>query len=266
MTAAYKAGAIALVTNYAFSAAGALGQYTGSHLVSVAAHAAVGCASAAASGGDCKSGALAAGFGKAATLAMPAIGLGNAHPGYQMAYVSVVGGTASVIGGGKFANGAATAAFGYLYNQCVIVGCTMKEGIAPDTPETRAAYARLQGLVDEATRMVDAACGWVECTHSAQVRGILIHDALSALIVANPALGFSSEISYLNVNGVSSIVPYGTPGSVRPDAVYGPVNSPIVAYDLKTGNAYMRPADRQRYYYNLPKGTFLTTIRPSKDR
>jgi len=36
---------------------------------------------------------------------------------YQFTYVSVVGGTASVLGGGKFANGATTAAFGYLFNQ-----------------------------------------------------------------------------------------------------------------------------------------------------
>ena len=31
---------------------------------------------------------------------------------------AIVGGTASVLGGGKFANGAQTAAFGYLFNEC----------------------------------------------------------------------------------------------------------------------------------------------------
>ena len=45
---------------------------------------------------------------------MPAAFSGNM--GYELTYVSVVGGTASVLGGGKFGNGAVTAAFGYLYN------------------------------------------------------------------------------------------------------------------------------------------------------
>jgi hypothetical protein len=80
----------------------------------VAAHAAVGCASAAASGGNCGQGALAAGFNSAAMQYMPASIQGNRA--YQLTYVSIVGGTASVLGGGKFANGATTAAFGYLYS------------------------------------------------------------------------------------------------------------------------------------------------------
>ena len=79
------------------------------------AHAAVGCASASASGGRCSQGALSAGFGKLATVNMPdAI---QANDAYALTYVSVAGGTASVLGGGKFANGAVTAAFGYVFNQ-----------------------------------------------------------------------------------------------------------------------------------------------------
>lgn len=41
---------------------------------------------------------------------------------------AVIGGTASVIGGGKFENGAATAAFGYLFNYCA--HATTKCGMA----------------------------------------------------------------------------------------------------------------------------------------
>ncbi len=37
---------------------------------------------------------------------------------------SVVGGTASEIGGRKFSNGAVTGAFGYLFNYCAHNGCT----------------------------------------------------------------------------------------------------------------------------------------------
>jgi len=111
MTETYKAGAITYATAMAFNWVGGLQLPAG---LAVAAHAAVGCASAAASGGNCGSGALAAGFGKLATLGMPTP-LQENHV-YQLTYVSVVGGTASVLGGGKFGNGATTAAFGYLFN------------------------------------------------------------------------------------------------------------------------------------------------------
>ncbi|MDP3512113.1 MAG: RHS repeat-associated core domain-containing protein, partial [Sulfuritalea sp.] len=77
-------------------------------------HAAVGCASSSLSGGDCGSGALSAGFGAAATHFMPESFKQN--PALKAAYVTIVGGTASVVGGGKFANGAQTAAFGYLFS------------------------------------------------------------------------------------------------------------------------------------------------------
>lgn len=45
---------------------------------------------------------------------------------YEFAYVSTVGGTASIIGGGKFANGAQTAAFGYMFNYLAHVTCPQK--------------------------------------------------------------------------------------------------------------------------------------------
>lgn len=88
----------------------------------IAAHAAGGCVTAAASGGKCGSGALAAGVGKLATLNGPEW---VQNPGKDnvgrvaaaAAYIAVVGGTASRIAGGKFENGAVTAAFGYLFNQ-----------------------------------------------------------------------------------------------------------------------------------------------------
>ncbi len=85
----------------------------------VAGHALVGCASAAASGGSCGAGALAAGAGSAWS-----------NYGYKFEFLeanvvmhAVVGGTASVLGGGKFGNGAMTGAFGYLFNYCAHNGC-----------------------------------------------------------------------------------------------------------------------------------------------
>ena len=91
--------------------------------VKVGAHAVVGCASAAASGGDCAHGAMAAAVGKSVSLGLELKfgpdGANWAPHEKVIGFIAttVAGGTASAIGGGKFANGAMTAAFGYLLNQ-----------------------------------------------------------------------------------------------------------------------------------------------------
>ncbi|MBY0578934.1 MAG: RHS repeat-associated core domain-containing protein [Burkholderiales bacterium] len=82
-----------------------------------AAHAFAGCLSGEIGSGGCGRGAFSAVAGKWAT---------NATGGNFVATM-VAGGTVSVIGGGKFANGAETAAFGYLFNYCSTAGaCTSK--------------------------------------------------------------------------------------------------------------------------------------------
>lgn len=78
----------------------------------VLAHAMVGCAQGAMSGGACGPSAMAGAFGKATTLATDSWGIGID----QFAATTIAGGTASVIGGGKFANGALQAALGYIFN------------------------------------------------------------------------------------------------------------------------------------------------------
>ncbi|MFT4190003.1 MAG: RHS repeat-associated core domain-containing protein [Comamonas sp.] len=107
-----------------FGAIGGFGKEAGwnsgslaSHTKFAAAHAAGGCVTSVAQGGKCGSGAMAAGFAKFATQAY-SFGNGVAD-GIKAA---VVGGTASVIGGGKFENGAVTAAYGYLFNYCMSNG------------------------------------------------------------------------------------------------------------------------------------------------
>jgi len=79
--------------------------------LNVVGHAAIGCLSAAISGGECGPGALsaAAGAGVAPFALQTNLVTGTAISG-------LVGGLASVAGGGKFENGAITGAFGYLYN------------------------------------------------------------------------------------------------------------------------------------------------------
>jgi RHS repeat-associated protein len=77
----------------------------------VAGHALVGCASSAATGGSCESGALS---GAVSAGASPLIN-GQSY-GTALVEHAVLGGVASVAGGGKFANGAITSAFGYMFN------------------------------------------------------------------------------------------------------------------------------------------------------
>jgi RHS repeat-associated protein len=79
-------------------------------------HAGAGCIGAAAAGGDCVSGALSAGITKyVGANHLPKF---DSHVANAMAW-AVLGGSAAVVSGGKFQNGATTGAFQYLYNQAV---------------------------------------------------------------------------------------------------------------------------------------------------
>jgi RHS repeat-associated protein len=81
----------------------------------VAAHAAGGCITSVAGGGACGSGAASAAFGKFTTIA-----IGDVQGDFAKGVASTVaGGVGSVIAGGKFENGAVTAAYGYLFNNCI---------------------------------------------------------------------------------------------------------------------------------------------------
>jgi RHS repeat-associated protein len=126
-TGTLKGAVQGAVTSVAFFGAGsAVENLSGAEKVvsSVALHAVVGCASNAMGGGKCGPGALSAAFSDAVTLT-PAMEQINARAanGDGLAILegttiaSISGGTASVLGKGKFSNGAETGAFGYLFNQ-----------------------------------------------------------------------------------------------------------------------------------------------------
>lgn len=89
----------------------------------VAGHAAAGCLSSVASGGGCGTGALSGAVGSALSplttkvFQNPQENFGDRIGGTIVS--GVAGGLASVAGGGKFANGAVTVAFGYLFNQSI---------------------------------------------------------------------------------------------------------------------------------------------------
>jgi RHS repeat-associated protein len=120
-----KAGLIAGVTAFAFNAVGDLTDHnpafgSPTYAENITGHALVGCASSAASGGSCGSGALSGAVGSALSPLTA-----NVFPMAQTDFDQRIGGTifqatagglASVAGGGNFANGAVTAAFGYLFN------------------------------------------------------------------------------------------------------------------------------------------------------
>jgi len=101
-----------------FGAAGSVG--ADSSIQRYVAHAAAGCVSAVAGSGRCGSGAAAAVFGKYATNVTEDI----TNPIAKGIAASVAGGVGSMIAGGKFENGAVTAAYGYLFNYCSSGKCT----------------------------------------------------------------------------------------------------------------------------------------------
>ena len=128
VSGALKAGAISYATSSAFKAVG--GKYTGKggffdagvkngfrHIVS---HAMVGGVSSVLQGGKFGHGFFSAGVTKGLTPQFEGIGKGNFDvAGYDVAEATiagVLGGTISKATGGKFANGAVTAAMGNLFN------------------------------------------------------------------------------------------------------------------------------------------------------
>jgi RHS repeat-associated protein len=121
MTGNFQGAVVGAAAGGAFGAVGS--SYSG--VENVAGHAAVGCASAVAgTGGGCGAGALSAAAGSAWTQ----YGVQMDSFAANLIANSVAGGTASVLGGGKFSNGAVTAAYGYLFN-CVAHECWQQGAI-----------------------------------------------------------------------------------------------------------------------------------------
>jgi RHS repeat-associated protein len=87
------------------------------------------------------------------------------------------------------------------------------------------------------------------------LRGTFIHSYFAREVTALGA-PYSAEVSYLG--GLP--VPYGTPGSIRADAVVGPMNAPLYAVELKSGYAVPSAAETAAYYANLPAGTGVCSI------
>ena len=136
LTHALTAGIKSWATAQAFEFVGHSG-YFDPGLERIAGHALVGCGSSAMSGGSCKSGALSAGFTQAFSGSIDNISRGDYSVGarFQRAMAAaIVGGTASVLGGGKFENGAMTGAFSRLYNDEAFRRTSDRNGCSPWYP------------------------------------------------------------------------------------------------------------------------------------
>lgn len=132
-------------------------------------HAAVGCASEAAAGGNCAVGALAAGSGKALALG-GVIAFGdpkswsfNQHAA-MLSATAVVGGVSAVLTGRDFWRGARMAAAGYMHNNMILLaivggGWAMWKGMEAGAAvfETTQIAATLKGL-DNALSAAISAC------------------------------------------------------------------------------------------------------------
>lgn len=87
------------------------------------------------------------------------------------------------------------------------------------------------------------------------LRGTRIHAdfALRVTALRGP---YSAEVSYRD----GLLVPYGTQGSIRADAVVGPRAAPHYAVELKSGLARPTPAETRAYARHLPPGAGVCAI------
>ena len=102
-------------------------------------------------------------------------------------------------------------------------------------PTVPAADPRVRPLVNAATRASNSPTSLLEQTAGPLgflFRGLRVHIEFAKNV---RALGgpYSAEVSYKG----GRLVPYGTIGSVRADAVFGPINKPAFVVELKTGAA-----------------------------
>ena len=171
-----KAGAIAGVTAAAFFGVGDLTGHTptfgtAAYAENIAGHALVGCASSVASGGSCESGALSGAVGSALSPVTDKL-----FPDARTDFGQRIGGTiveatagglASVAAGDKFANGAVTGAFGYLFNQMA--------GIDPKTVYTsgqaQSGFTALESFLRDNLGMTFYAGGTGEYTRGEGLSG-----------------------------------------------------------------------------------------------
>jgi RHS repeat-associated protein len=232
---ARRASLISLGTSYAMSSVGDLTNSGGAQSAwqiagNIAGHAAVGCISSEVSGGSCREGALAAGVSAGAGFVA-----GDAFknsPVGGLAYSMVVGGIAAQLGGGKFANGAVTAAYGYLFNAMQhMAGEKPTAPITTGDPYIDGTLSTLNDLALQALSTSGEGRG--------PVFGTKVHFEFSTLVTGLGRTDLFTEQSF----SFSGLVAYGTDGSIRTDVILGKdPTRPVAIFDLKTGSARLTQA------------------------
>jgi RHS repeat-associated protein len=212
---ALKAGLIAGVTAAAFYEVGQITNqmqgavtladgthtfepFSTGHLANIAGHALVGCASAVASGAKCGPGALAGSITSAAGPWINGRGFG-----FGLVSNTVLGGLASVAGGGKFANGAITGAFGYLFNACAAnpKGCVARADTALTgalaTLQLAVTRVEMAVLATGDSDLIDRFDQW-QLSISNSPSAVLRDWGIRQLINGGNATSFASDIGSLN--------------------------------------------------------------------
>jgi hypothetical protein len=154
-------------------AAGAAGTFSAETAIHVAGHGVLGGASNAALGGKFQDGFLSA---AASTFAADAGLLGGEGGGAvgiasRTIRASIIGGSASALGGGKFANGAYTAAFQHLLNEEGPKFVSYVGGISRETLEVKKA-AEFAGTVNDGVETIDKYGGYAESLAGALKGGL----------------------------------------------------------------------------------------------
>ncbi|MGR3971751.1 toxin TcdB middle/N-terminal domain-containing protein [Shewanella sp. 1180_01] len=179
---------------------------------------------------------------------------------------SIAGGTVSRITGGKFANGAVTSAIQFIVNE---VGNKTIYRTAQQQEEILKIQSLAVELAQNAANEVDSSDlvvvtlrrfsgdGPLKWTLYKMVRGQVIHTRFSLFVDAAGIPNFRGEgPSYLGGN----ISGWGRAFTSRPDASYGPIFKPDVAFELKTGVTPPSVFELKKYDVNLPAETELFII------
>jgi RHS repeat-associated protein len=88
--------------------------------------------------------------------------------------------------------------------------------------------------------------------------GTKVHSVFKKNIKDAGDTNLTPEVSYKDFE----VVPYGTNGSVRPDAVEGNILQPTSIFDLKTGGAKVGPKDVQKFKDHVPGSPTVVEIKP----
>src|SRR5579862_3104783 len=162
------------------------------------------------------SGFLSAGVSSLADS--PALDTGDSY--FNTAEHAILGGAGSVLGGGKFQNGAVTASFGYLYNSAMHAGGSSGSGSSPDMSGALDALGAVWALP---TTTIGLTLGLVDSLVSLGISGELpqITFGNDAIQISNLQIG-KGGLTFGNVqlySGYQNGVPVG-PGTIIDYSTY----------------------------------------------